>query len=66
MKEIMHHTIENDNQRQKLLILQAQVNEQYYSMLKECGVAAHLDQQIYGEFMRVKSQMLRRSASILS
>ena len=55
MKEIMHHSIENDNERRKLLILQAQVNEQFYAMLKESGVAAQLDQQIYGEFMHVLS-----------
>ena len=55
MKEIMHRKIENDNERQKMLILQSQVNEQYYSMLKECGVASQLDQSISGEFMHVKS-----------
>ena len=55
MKEIMHRKIQNDNERQKMLILQSQVNEQYYSMLKECGVASQLDQSISGEFMHVKS-----------
>ena len=55
MKEIMHHAIENDNERQKLLILQAQVNEHYYAMLKECGVASQLESSISGEFMHVGS-----------